>query len=362
MSSPLALRPPWGMKLPYIAARVRATPTSGVMMGHFLYRRRCFLALTATILVLAWTSAVAEVSTHRPLIALLLGGSQAIVERWLGGFPEELNALGYGEHRDYEIEYRFADGDLGRLPRLAAELTLLHPDVIVVGGTAAALASKRAGPNVPIVIAAATNPVWFGLARDLARPEGNVTGMLAGFESLAGKQLKLGLQLFPGKKRVGMLLNTSNVVSEVHRQNAETAAQTKAAELSSVTASTPMALNIAMHELANRRVDYVIVPADAMFLNERQRIAELALAVKLPAVYALREHVEAGGLMSYGVDLREQFRRAARYVDKILKGAKPSDLPFEQPTTFELVINLRTAKALGLTVPASLLARADVIE
>src|SRR5262249_26226394 len=245
--------------------------------------RRCFfLALTVITLALACAGALADVSSHRPLIALLLGGSQATVGRWLGGFPEELHALGYVEHRDYEIEYRYADGDLGRLPRLAAELALLHPDVIVVGGTAAALASKRAGPSVPIVIAAATNPVQFGLARDLARPGGNVTGMLAGFESLAGKQLELGLQLLPGKQRVGMLLNTSNVASDVHRQNVETAAQTKAAELSSVTASIPMALGAAMHELANRRVDYVIVPADAMFLSERQRIAELALAVKLP--------------------------------------------------------------------------------
>ena len=335
--------------------------SASAMASHFVYKRRCFLALTATILVLPWTSALAEVSTHRPLIALLLGGSQATVERWLGGFAEEMNAVGYAEHRDYEIEYRYADGNLTRLPKLAAELALLHPDVIVVGGTAAALASKRAGPSVPIVIAAATNPVWFGLAKDLARPGGNVTGMLAGFESLAGKQLELGLQLLPGKKLVGMLVNASNVVSEVHRQNAETAAQTKAAELSSVTASTPMALNNAMNELANRRVDYVIVPADAMFLSERQRIVELASAMKLPTVYAFREHAEAGGLISYGIDLREQFRRAARYVDKIIKGAKPSDLPFEQPTKFELIINLGTAKALGLNVPPSLLARADEV-
>jgi putative ABC transport system substrate-binding protein len=324
-------------------------------------RRRFFLALTATTMALAWASALAEVSTHRPLIAALLGGSQATVERWLGGFPEELSALGYVEHRDYEIEYRYADGDLGRLPRLATELALLHPDVIVVGGTAAALAAKRAAPSVPIVIAAATNPVRFGLAKDLARPGGNVTGMLAGFESLAGKQLELGLQMLPGKRRVGMLLNTSNVASEVHRQNAETAAQTKTAELSWVTAPMPSALDVAMHQLVSRQVDYVIVPADAMFLSERQRIAELALAVKLPAVYAFREHAEARGLISYGVDLRAQFRRAARYVDKIIKGAKPSDLPFEQPTTFELVINAGTVKALGLTIPSSLLARADEV-
>src|SRR6266516_2807291 len=189
--------------------------SASAMANHFVYKRRCFLALTATILVLPWTSALAEVSIHRPLIALLLGGSQATVERWLGGFAEEMNAVGYAEHRDYEIEYRYADGNLNRLPKLAAELALLHPDVIVVGGTAAALASKRAGPSVPIVIAAATNPVWFGLAKDLARPGGNVTGMLAGFESLAGKQLELGLQLLPGKKLVGMLVNASNVVSEV---------------------------------------------------------------------------------------------------------------------------------------------------
>jgi putative tryptophan/tyrosine transport system substrate-binding protein len=324
-------------------------------------RRRDVVALVATTLALGSVKSVAEVSTRRPLIAVLLGGAQSTVQRWLGGFPDELQSLGYVEHRDYDVEYRYAEGDLVRLPRLAAELVSLHPDLIVVGGTAAALASKRVAPSVPIVIAAATNPVRFGLARDRARPGGNITGILAGFESLAAKQIELGLQLLPGRSRVGMLLNPSNVASEVHRQSAEAAARTKASGLSSVTASMPMALDAAMHELANRQVDYVIVPADAMFLSERQRIAELALAVKLPAVYAFREHAEAGGLISYGVDLREQFRRAARSVDRIIKGAKPSDLPFEEPSKFELIINLGTVKALGLTVPPSLLTRADEV-
>jgi putative tryptophan/tyrosine transport system substrate-binding protein len=324
-------------------------------------RRRDFVALAAAALASGSVKALAQGSTRRPLIAVLLGGAQSTVQRWLGGLPDQLQSLGYVEHRNYETEYRYADGNLGRLPRLAAELASLNPDVIVVANTAAALAAKRAAPNIPIVVAAATNPVHFGLAKDHARPGGNVTGLLAGFEGLAGKQLELGLQLLPGKKRVGMLVNNVNVTNEIYRQNAEIAAQTKAADFSWATASTPTDLNTAMNELANKHVDYVIVPADAMFLNERRRLAELAMTAKLPAVYALREHAEDGGLMSYGVDLRQQFRRAAGYVDKILRGAKPSELPFEQPTTFELVINLKTAKALGLTVPASLLTRADEV-
>ncbi len=323
-------------------------------------RRRDFVALAAAMLASSGSvRAFAQASTRRPLIAVLLGGSQTTVQRWLSGLPDELQSLGYVEHRDYEAEYRYADGDLGQLPRLATELASLNPDVIVVASTAAALAAKRAAPSIPIVVAAATNPVRFGLAKDRTRPGGNVTGMLAGFDGLAGKQLELGLQLLPGRRQAGMLVNNSNVISGPHRQSAESAAQAKGADLTLVTASRRADLDSAIHELASRRVDFLIVPADGMFLNERRRIAELELSVKLPTVYAFREHVEDGGLMSYGVDLRGQFRRAAAYVDKILRGEKPSGLPFEQPTTFELVINLRTAKRLGVTVPASLLARAD---
>ena len=325
-------------------------------------RRRDFVAL-----MLAWTigpsGVLAQGPPHRPLIAILLGGSRATVQHWLTGFPEGLQDLGYIEHRDYEVEYRYADGDLRRLTKLATELISLNPNIVVVGNTAAALAAKRAMPNVPIVVAAATNPVRFGLAKSRPEPGGNVTGMLAGFESLAGKQLELGLELLPGKSQAGILLNPANVTSEVHWQNAKTAAEAKGADLSWVTASAPTDLNKAMSELASRQVDYVIVPADAMFLSERPRIAELASSLKIPAIYAFREQVEAGGLISYGVNLREQFRRAAGYVDKILKGASPSNLPFEEPTKFELMINLKAAKELALTVPAPLIERADgVIE
>jgi putative tryptophan/tyrosine transport system substrate-binding protein len=323
--------------------------------------RRDFVGLIAATTALPSVKTLAEASTRRPLIAVLLGGAQSTVQRWLGGFPDELQSLGYAEHRNYEAEYRYADGDLGQLPRLATELASLNPDVFVVGNTAAALAVKRAVPSTPIVVAAATNPVRFGLAASRDRPGGNVTGMLAGLETLAGKQLELGLQLLPGKKRIGMLVNANNVVSEGHRQSAEAAARAKAAELSWVTASTSSDIGKAITELTSRRMDYMIVPADAMFLSERQRIAELSLSARMPAVYAFREHVEAGGLISYGVDLREQFRRAARCIDRILKGAKPSGIPFEQPTKFELVLNARTAKTLGLTVPPALLERTDEV-
>jgi ABC-type uncharacterized transport system substrate-binding protein len=174
-----------------------------------------------------------------------------------------------------------------------------------------------------------------------------------------GKQLELGFELVPGAKRAGMLVNVNNVT--IVRQGAETAAQAMAANLIPVEIRTPADIDSAFQTLARERVRVVIALADPMFLYERRRMAELAIAAQLPVAYAFREHVEAGGLMSYGVDLRANYRRAAAYVDKILKGAKPADLPFEQPTKFELVINLKTAKAIGLTIPESFLLRADEV-
>ena len=321
--------------------------------------RRDFFALVVAALTSRSVIALAQVSTHRPLIGVLVGGSQATVQRWLRGFPEGLQGLGYVEHKDYDVEYRYADGDLSRLRALAAELILLKPDLIVVGNTAAALAVTKVAPDMPIVIAAAANPIKFGLAASNAKPGENVTGMLAGLEDLASKQLELALELLPSGKKGGVLMNVANVTSDIHWRGAEAAAQARAVQVVSVTVRVPTDLDAAIHDLARQRVDFIIVPVDAMFLSERRRIAELAQEVKVPAVYGLREHVEDGGLISYGVDLHDQFRRSAGYVDSILRGKKPAELPFNRPTKFELAINLRVAKVLGLTVPSPLLARAD---
>jgi len=239
------------------------------------------------------------------------------------------------------------------------ELIRHKPNVIVATNALAGLAAAQVTASIPIVTVNGSDPVSIGLATSLARPKGNVTGLYVDYVSFVGKQLELGFELVPGAKRAGMLVNVNNVT--LVRQGAETAAQAMAANLIPVEIRTPADIDSAFQTLARERVRIVIALADVMFLNERRRMAELAIAAQLPVVYAFREHVEAGGLMSYGVDVRANFRRAAAYVDKILKGAKPADLPFEQPTKFELVINLKAAKALGLTIPESFLLRADEV-
>jgi putative ABC transport system substrate-binding protein len=268
-----------------------------------------------------------------------------------------LQELGYFEGRDYDIEYRYADGDVTRQPMQADELIRHKPNVIVATNALAGLAATQATASIPIVTVAGGDPVSIGLATSYARPKGNVTGIFVDYASLVGKQLELGFELMPGAKRAGMLVNLNN--SPIVRQGAETAAQAMAANLIPVEIRTPADIDSAFQTLARERVRIVIALADLMFLNERRRMAELAIAAQLPVVYGFREHVEAGGLMSYGVDMRANFRRAAAYVDKILKGAKPADLPIEQPIKFELVINMKTAKALGIEASPTLLATAD---
>jgi putative ABC transport system substrate-binding protein len=241
------------------------------------------------------------------------------------------------------------------------ELIRHKPNVIVIGIANAALAAKQATARIPIVYTGVLDPVSIGLAASYARPGENVTGMFSDSHSLVGKQLELGFELMPGAKRAGMLVNVNFAGAAVYRQGVETAAQAMAANVVPVEVRAPAEIDGAFQTLARAQVNIVIVPPDVMFLNERRSIGELAIAAQLPVVYGLREHVEDGGLMSYGVNLRENFRRAAAYVDKILKGAKPADLPFEQPTKFELVINLKAAKAIGLTIPESFLLRADEV-
>ena len=322
-------------------------------------KRRAFIGLFAAAVASRPVITLGQVSAQRPLIGVLLGGSQATGQRNRNALTQGLQELGYVEGRDYDIEYRYADGDVTRQPMQADELTRHKPNVIVATNSFAGFAATQATDSIPIVTVTGDDPVSLGLATSLARPKGNVTGLYVDYGSLVGKQLELGFELMPGAKRAGMLVNLNN--SPIVRQGAETAAQAMAANLIPVEIRTPADIDSAFQTLARERVRIVIALADLMFLNERRRMAELAIAAQLPVVYGFREHVEAGGLMSDGVDMRANFRRAAAYVDKILKGAKPADLPFEQPTKFELVINLKAAKALGLTIPESFLLRADEV-
>src|SRR5215831_18012802 len=247
------------------------------------------------------------------------------------------------------------------MPGLADELLRLRPDVFVTGTVAGTLAIKRVTAAIPIVNVTLTDPEGFGFVMSTARPGGQVTGISSGLDSLPEKQLQLALELLPGASRIGLLVNVSNPAHAVFRRNAEAASASFARKLIPVEVRVPDDLDAAFEVMVRQRVDLGLVLPDAMFLSWRRRIAVLATAARLPTMYGLREHVEDGGLMSYGIDLRESWRRGAIYVDKILKGAKPGDLPVELPTKFELVINMKTAKALGITIPPLIWERADEV-
>jgi len=270
-----------------------------------------------------------------------------------------MRELGYVEGMDVDFEYRYADGDSERFPALAEELVRLNPDVIVASNPASTLAVKHATTTIPIVAATLTDPVGLGLVASHARPGGQVTGILVNLDGLPGKLLEILREVVPGAVRIGVLINVNEPSDTIQLRDAEAAALALPVKLVPAEARTPADLDAAFQLLQREHVDASSVLRDGMFLNERQRIATLAAAARLPAIYSFREHVEVGGLISYGINLRESWRRAAYYVDKILKGAKPGDLPVELPTKVELVINRQTAKALGITFPQSILLRAD---
>jgi len=275
-----------------------------------------------------------------------------------------LRDLGYVEGRNVVIEYRDAEGKLERLPTLAAELIALKVDVIVAGSTAAALAAKQATRTLPIVLTAAPDPVTDGLVTSLARPGGNVTGLSSLAPELVGKGLELLTQAVPGVGRVAVLWQPGGLGERTERdmlKAADVAARALGVRLQVVEARGPADFNRAFSDMTRARAGALTVLTSSVLFGERRRLVDLAAKNRLPAVYPWREAVDAGGLMSYGANTADLFRRAATYVDKILKGAKPADLPVEQPTKFELVINLRAAKALGLTIPPSVLGRADEI-
>jgi len=324
-------------------------------------KRRDFIGGVAVVAALRPVGGIAQVASRRPLVVYLVGGSRSATDRYFGGFSQGMRELGYVAGNNYAFDGRYADGDLARVPALVEELVDLKPDVIVSGTMAGVRAAKKLTDTIPIVSPSLVDPVGFGFAASHARPGGNVTGVLLTVEDLPSKQLALTVELVPGARKVGVLVNVNNPNNPPQRRNMEIAAQALGVALFAAEVALPEDLYAAFQTLAREEVKAVLAPIDAMLLSERKRIALFAAAVHLPTVFTAREHVEDGGLMSYGVDLRETWRRMATFVDKILKGAKPGDLPIEFPTKLELVINLTAAKAVGLTVPSTLLARADEV-
>jgi putative ABC transport system substrate-binding protein len=279
-------------------------------------------------------------------------------------FIEGLRELGYIEGRNILIDYTDAEGSDDRLPGLAAELVARNVDIIVVPSTPAAKAAKRATATVPIVLAWVVDPVGSGLVASPARPGSNVTGLSFLATDLVGKRLELLKEAAPEIGRIAVLWHPGDYGEQTERdmlQRASGAARALGVQLQVFAAEGAADFQRAFSEMRAASVDAVSVQSTNVFFRARQRLAELMTQNRLPSVYLSREFVDAGGLMSYAPNVADLFRRAATYVDKILKGTKPADLPVEQPTKFELVINLRTAKALGLTVPQSLLARADEV-
>ena len=277
-------------------------------------------------------------------------------------FQQGLRELAWVEGQNIVIEYRWAEGRSDRLPDLAAELVGLRVDVLVVSGAAATRAAKEATMTIPIVSVAVQDPVALGSVQSLGRPGGNITGpTLTGGLAIVGKQQELLKETVPGVSRVAVLWNPANPMHLQHLKDTEIAARSLNVQLQRVEARSADDFDRAFSKIIRGRVTALLVSVDPMFAAQGTRLADLAARNRLPAMYGLRRHVEAGGLIAYGANELDVWRRAATYVDKILKGAKPGDLPVEQPTKFELVINLKTARALGLTIPPSVLLRADQV-
>jgi len=324
--------------------------------------RRMFLGTLAGGLLVAPLAAEGQQPAKVPRIGLLLGGSPSvgISSERIEAFRQGLRELGYVEGKNLAIEYRWAEGKPERFPDFAAELVRLKVDVIVAHTTPAALAAKNATEALPIVMVIIADPVGSGLVRNLPRPGGNITGLSFLAADLGAKQLQLLKEAVPTISRVGVLRIPANPAHTLILRGMETAAPTLRVTLQILDVRVVDDLESVFAALSKDRAGGVVVLPDPMLSQERRRIADLAAKHRLPDMYGVLDP-GAGGLMTYAADDRDNWRRAATFVDKILKGAKPADLPVEQPTKFELVINLKTAKALGLTIPQSVLQRADEV-
>ena len=319
--------------------------------------RRTFLAGAGAVLLAAPLAAGAQQAGKVYRIGFLRAGPPP--RTYVEGFQQGLRARGYIDGVNVVIEYRSTDGSYDDLPRLAAELVRLKVDIFLASAGPAAFAARTTTTKVPIVFVGVYDPVEIGLVTSLAHPGGNVTGLSTYQADLGGKRLELLKELVPKLRRVAILWHPTNPSNLIQKKNVEMAARTLGVDIQSVPVQDPNQFGAAFE--AARGVDGLMQMDDPLFVTHRRQLAELEIKNRLPAISWLRESVDAGGLVSYGPDFPDLYRRAATYVDKILKGAKPADLPVEQPTKFELVINLKTAKALGLTIPQSLLLRADEI-
>jgi len=323
--------------------------------------RRAFLA-TLTGGLLAAPFAAGAQQTGKVYRIGFLGNSTAALEANLvGPFREGLRDLGYVEGRNVLIEYRWAEGKYDRFPALIGELLALKVAVIVTAGTPATLAVKKATTSVPLVMLAVGDPVGTGIVPSLSHPGGNITGLTAISTEMDAKRLELLREVVPSVSYIALLWNAGSPLQVLAEKQVQAAAQVLRMRVLSLGVKTEEEIKSALAVMARERPDALLVLADRLLLHHRALIMDFATRHRLPGVHAYRELVEAGGLMSFGPSYADMHKRAAYFVDRILKGAKPGDLPVERPLTFELVINLKTARALGLTIPQSLLQRADQV-
>ena len=323
----------------------------------FDMRRREFISLLGGAAV--WPT-MAHPAGRGPRIGVLTLLSSHDEGGRVADFVAGLRGLGYNEGHNLDIDYRYADGDTERLDPLARELVALKPDLIYAGEPSAARAVNRAAPTLPIVCASLGDHLT-DLFASYAKPGGSVTGLAMIVEGLNAKQVEVALELVPGTMRIGLLVNPQGANRDFIIRQVEAATRTRGLTVFIEEALTPEKLAGAFEQFSKARVQAVIIAPNGMFINQRRSIVELALRAGLPTIYQDRADVDAGGLASYGLDYSESYRRAAMFVDKILKGAKPGDLPIEFPTKLVLVVNIKTARALGLTISPVLLARADEV-
>lgn len=324
-------------------------------------RRSTSMALGIALLAAHRVSRAQPAATVRR-VGILGFASHAAAVRVREAFKQGMHDLGWFEGKNVEYRIAYAEGDLNRVDALARELIAQKVDVILAGASLLTRAAQRATKAIPIVMAGVGDPVRQGFVASLASPGGNITGIANQGDELLGKQIQILHEVAPGAQRVAILLNESNPVgAALYRAAAQGACAALGLVAVWVVANAPAQLPGAVEQLVNQRAQAVAVVADPMYFSERVRLHELLLPTRLPVAYGQPEHVAAGGLLSYGPNYVANFRHAAKYVDRILKGAKPADLPVEQPTKFELVINLKAAKLLGLVIPQGVLLRADEV-